>query len=28
LIRQKERAFNEAGATTKHDYHGEFAHTL
>jgi alkanesulfonate monooxygenase len=28
LIRQKERALNEAGATTNHDYHREFAHPL
>jgi alkanesulfonate monooxygenase len=28
LIRQKERALNEAGATTNHDHHREFAHTL
>jgi alkanesulfonate monooxygenase len=28
LIRQKERALHEAGATTNHDHHGEFAHAL
>ena len=28
LIRQKERALNEAGATTNHDHHREFAQTL
>jgi len=28
LIRQKERALHETGATTNHDHHGEFAHTL
>ena len=28
LIRQKERALNEAGATTNYDHHREFAHTV